>query len=285
MYAILGASGNTGSIVARALLAAGKRVRVLVRDAGKASSLAGAEVVVGAIDDPSALARTFEGVTGAYVLLPPALRSDDLAAENGRRIELVASAIDAAKVPHVVLLSSVGAHLPSGTGPIATLHVAEERLRRIPGTVLTALRAGYFFENTAGLLHPMRTQGVMPAFATKLDAPIPMVATRDIGETAARALLEPPARSEAILLTGPRFESYADVARAYAAALGTPVTAVSAPFDAVVPTFTGMGASTHVAQLYREMVEGFDSGRIAPEGSERRLTGKIDAAAFARSVV
>ncbi len=287
MYAILGASGNTGSVVAHALLGAGQKVRVVVRDAAKAKALAaaGAEVITGSVDDAATLARAFDGARGAYVLLPPDMKSTDLPADNRRRAEVIRDALAAAKVPHVVLLSSVGAQMPSGTGPIATLHTAETLLRSIPGTKLTAIRAGYFFENSANLLHPMKADGVLPAFATKLDVPIPMVATRDIGETAAQALLAPPAASETILLTGPKLESYADVARAFGAALGREVRAVSAPFDAVVPTFTGMGASPHVAGLYREMVEGFDAGRIRPEGDERRVLGKIDAAAFAKSVV
>jgi uncharacterized protein YbjT (DUF2867 family) len=287
MYAILGASGNTGSIVAKELLAAGEKVRVVVRDASKVSALAaaGAEVVVGSVDDVATLTRAFTGAKGAYVLMPPDMKSTDLPAENRRRAQAIRDALVAAKVPHVVLLSSIGAHLPAGTGPIATLHVAEKLLGTIPGTKLTAIRAGYFYENTAGLLQPMKTDGVLPAFSTNLDVPIPMVATRDIGAVAARALREPPAASEAILLFGPRLESYGDVARAFGAALGRHVKAVSAPFDAVEPTFMGHGASAHVARLYREMVEGFDAGRIVPEGTERRVNGAIDAAAFARSVV
>lgn len=286
MYAILGASGNTGSVVARSLLAAGKKVRLVVRDASKVTALAsaGAEVVTGAIDDVAVLTRAFTGASGAYVLLPPDLRSEDLPTENAKRTESIRAALAAAKVPHVVLLSSIGAQLPKGTGPIATVHHAEQVLGAIPGTVLTAVRAAYFLENLVGLVHPMKTQGVLPAFATNLDYPMPMVATADIGETAARALLEPPAKNEVIEIFGPKEASYADAARAFAAALGRDVKAISVPFDAVVPTLTQAGMSAHMAGLYREMSEGFDAGRITSDGAGRRLRGKVGVDEFARSV-
>jgi uncharacterized protein YbjT (DUF2867 family) len=287
MYAILGASGNTGSVVARSLLAAGKKVRLVVRDASKVASLtaAGAEVAIGAIDDPASLTRAFTGASGAYVLMPPDLGTADLRAENARRADAIRAAAVAAKLPHLVLLSSIGAQMAEGAGPISTLHYAEKTLSSIPGTVLTAIRAAYFLENLAGLLTPMKTQGVLPIFATHLDAAIPMVATRDIGETAARALLEPPKASEVVVLAGPKEVTYTAAAAAFAAALGRDVKAVSVPFDAVVPTFTGMGMSTHMAGLYREMVEGFDSGRITHDGVGRHVRGKIGVEEFAKTLV
>lgn len=287
LYVVLGASGNTGSVVARSLLSAGKKVRLVVRDASKVASLTslGAEVVKGAIDDAASLTRAFEGASGAYVLMPPDLRSEDLGAENRKRADAVREALAAAKVPHVVLLSSIGAQMEKGAGPISTLHYVEKTLGSIPGTALTALRASYFLENLAGLLGPMKAEGVLPIFAAHLDAKIPMVATRDIGETAARLLLEPPSASEIVLLAGPAEVSYLEAAAAFGAALGREVKAVSVPFDAVVPTFTGMGMSTHMAGLYREMVEGFDTGRILHDGKGRHLRGKIGVDAFARTLV
>ena len=287
MYAVLGATGNTGSVVARTLLAGGHKVRVVARDANKVAALAkeGAEVVLGSVDDAAVLAKAFAGAKGAYVLLPPDLTSTDLKAENAKRADLMRTALADAKVPHVVLLSSVGAHLPSGTGPIATAHYAENVLGAIPGTVLTAVRAAFFLENIANNLHPMKADGVLPAFSTHLDYAFPMVATQDIGETAARALLETPAKNEIIVLTGPKDASYADAAKAFGAALGRDVKAISVPFEAVVPTLTGFGMSPHMAGLYREMSEGFDAGRIGYDGQGRRVQGKIGVDEFAKRVV
>ena len=52
-------------------------------------------------------------------------------------------------VDHFVLLSSVGADRENGTGPIQTLHYAEEKLGKL--APLTAVRAAYFRENAVAM--------------------------------------------------------------------------------------------------------------------------------------
>jgi uncharacterized protein YbjT (DUF2867 family) len=120
MYAIAGVSGNTGSVVADTLLAQGKKVRVIVRDAakGEAWKARGAEVAVAALEDRAALTKALTGVEGAYLLVPPRMTSNAPLEENAAVIDAMAAAVTAARVPHVVLLSSVAAHHASGTGPI-----------------------------------------------------------------------------------------------------------------------------------------------------------------------
>src|SRR5688500_7630889 len=127
MYAIAGASGHTGSVVADTLLAQGKPVRVIVRDAakGEAWRAKGAEVAVASLDDAAALAKAFAGVQGAYVLLPPQVTSTEPLAVYARTTAAIASAVRAANVPHVVLLSSIGAQHAAGNGPIKVLYLAE----------------------------------------------------------------------------------------------------------------------------------------------------------------
>jgi uncharacterized protein YbjT (DUF2867 family) len=73
MYAIAGVTGHTGSVAAETLLAEGKPVRVIVRDAAKgvAWMRKGAEVAVASLDDVPALTAALTGVAGAFVLLPP----------------------------------------------------------------------------------------------------------------------------------------------------------------------------------------------------------------------
>ena len=68
MFVITGATGHSGSVAAEALLAAGKKVRVVVRDAAKASRLKalGAEVFVADLADQAALARAVRGAEGVF---------------------------------------------------------------------------------------------------------------------------------------------------------------------------------------------------------------------------
>jgi uncharacterized protein YbjT (DUF2867 family) len=284
MFAILGASGHTGSVVARSLRAAGKKVRVLARDKSKVASI-DAEVVVGHADDAASLDKAFAGAEGAYVLFPPDNATSDLYARNAKLADLYAAALTKAKVPHVVMLSSVGAQLSTGAGPISALHYAEQKLGTLAGTRATFIRAAFFMENLAGMLDAMKHKGVLPCFSTGLEYPFPMIATRDIGETSARALMEPPKQNDVIELVGPKDQSYADAAKLFGAALGKTVTAVSVPFEAVEPTMAGFGVGAHMAKLYREMYEGFNAGKIGYDGKGRRVLGAIDLPSFVKTVV
>lgn len=271
MYAITGVTGNTGSVVAETLLGQGKKVRVIIRDAakGEAWRAKGAEVAVAGIDDAAALSKAFAGVQGVYVLLPPDLVSKDPIGQNAARTKAIATAVKAANVPHVVLLSSIGAQHPDGTGPIRSLHVAEKELAAT-GTALTAVRAAYFQENIGASLGSLAT-GTIYTFLPN-DVAFPQVATRDIGKTAASALVEgaPKGSVNIIELSGPRDFSGNDIGAALTKITGREVKVVAAPLDAVVPTFTGVGISAEVAALYQEMYVGILSGRVAYEGGKAR---------------
>src|SRR5579863_7705323 len=73
MFVISGVSGHTGAVAANTLLAAGKKVRVIVRDAqkGEAWRARGADVAVASLDDAGALATAIAGADGFYALVPP----------------------------------------------------------------------------------------------------------------------------------------------------------------------------------------------------------------------
>lgn len=275
MFTIFGATGNTGSVVARELLDRGKRVRVVGRDPAKLADLAarGAEVFRGDVTDETSIAAALDGAEGAYLLLPPANQSDDLLGRNRRVAESYAHAVAAKHVPHVVLLSSVGAQQLSGTGPILSAHVAEELLGAVGGTRFTFLRAAYFLENLLGYAGAMKGDGVVPVFGGGESVRFPMVATKDIGRTAANALLAPPARTEVIELSGPAEYSFDDAAEVASKLLGRPVKAKAIPIDALVPTFVGFGFSANVAGLYREMTEGLARGLVRFDGTGRAVRG------------
>jgi uncharacterized protein YbjT (DUF2867 family) len=278
VFVVCGVSGRTGAVVAEGLLAAGKQVRVVVREAsrGEPWQAKGAVVAEASLDDREALERALRGATGAYFLLPPNTTASDALAEARATTEAIAQAVEGAGLLHGVLLSSMAAHLAAGTGIIRALHHAERRLAETPAR-WTFVRAGYFVENFGAQLAAAE-QGTLPSFI-RPGLAIPMVASRDVGLTALRALLSgPPATHvEVIELSGPREHSAEDVARAMAGLLQREVTALAAPEEAVVPTFTGMGVSPDVAQLYREMFHGLNEGAVVFEGGgARALRGELD---------
>jgi uncharacterized protein YbjT (DUF2867 family) len=277
MFVITGATGRVGSVAAETLLAAGQPVRVVVRDAARAEKLKarGAEVFAADLGDVEALGRALRGAQGAFLLSPPDLRAKDFIGERRRLTRGLVDALTAARVPHAVLLSSTGAQHPTGTGPIVTVHNAEQQLRA-SGIAATFVRPGYFVENWGAVVQPVRSDGILPSFIAA-GRQFSSVSTPDIGKVVARALLDGPRGVRVIELGGPTDVSPNDVAAAFARLLGKPVKVVEAPLDAVVPTFTSLGASENIAGLFREMYEAMATGKVAAEPGEHvRGTTPLD---------
>jgi uncharacterized protein YbjT (DUF2867 family) len=269
MFVVAGVTGHTGSAVASTLLARGESVRVLVRreEQGRKWKERGAMVALGSLDDPGLLAKALAGAAGAYLLVPPDMKSERVLARGKEMVTSMVEALAKAKVPHVAFLSSIGAHVAEGTGPIRQLHHAEREFRKTDG-VFTFVRASYFMENLEGMLTPVREQGVLPVFVDP-DRKFPMVATADIGRTAAQALLSPPQATQVLELAGPRDCTFREAAQSFARHLGRTVDVARVPPEAIVATFTHAGLSLDLAGLYREMLSGMESGLVAFEDGAR----------------
>ena len=280
MYVVAGATGQTGRAVADALLDGGHGVTILARDEGKASGwkAKGARIAVADLGDEAALARALQGAAGAYLLVPPDYSASDYLADRRRLARSIGRAVSSSGIPHVVLLSSTGAHRAEDTGMILAPRSGEEAI--VPAARgVTVLRAAYFLENWAPVLGSAKENGVFPTFLTP-DRKLPMVATRDIGSTAADALVHPAGGTRVIELAGPEDESPNDLARILSALLGRDVRAEPAPLSAVVPTFRSFGLSEGAARLSEEMFAAINQGRAGFEGDgaelRRGATGAAD---------
>lgn len=266
MYVVTGATGRVGSVVAQTLLDAGAEVRVIVRRAEDAAVWArrGARTHIATLTDRRALAAGFRDVAGVFVLLPFDLTVPDLGAHADGLVASIAGAVVDSAVPHVVMLSSGGADLAEGTGPIVGLHRLERALGRT-GVVVTALRSGHFQEKVGDVLAAAMAERIYPAFATSADVAVPMVATQDLGEVAAHLLLAPPARSEAVDIVGPAY-SERDVANVLGTALGRALTVETVPAEAWAGALQVAGFAPHVAQSLAELYRADEAGLLAPRG-------------------
>lgn len=265
MNVVLGVSGNTGKVVAERLLAAGAPTRVVVRDAAKGAGFAakGAQVAVADLLDRESLGVAFRGASSAYVLLPPNPASPDFLTEQKRKADTIAEAARANGVRHLVLLSSVAAQYPAGTGPIVSVHHAEGLFATaVPRR--TYVRASYFLENWGASLGAIG-DGVFPSFLN-LDTPIDMVATADIGRVAADALLSGGSDGTEIvnLASGPGPITPREIGGIVSKLVGRELQVVQPPLAAVVPTFTSFGLSTSVARAFEEMYGTFNASTQDP---------------------
>lgn len=264
MYVVAGATGRVGSATAQNLLAAGAETRVLVRrqKAADGWQARGAQTRLVSLDDRAGLGAALTGASGFFVLLPFDLDVDDLDEHADHLIASIAGAVADQQVPHVVMLSSGGADLAEGTGPITGLHRLEQALLGT-GCALTALRSQHFQEKVGDLVGSARETGVYPVFGASADVPRPMVATQDIGAVAAQALQSPAAGSTVVDIIGPEY-SEQDVAQVLGAALGRELRVVTLPGDAWVDALIDSGFRPQIAQSLAEMYRADEQGLLAP---------------------
>jgi len=284
MIVVMGATGNTGSVVATRLLDRKAKVRVLGRNADRLAPLTrrGAEAAVADVTSADSLTPAFRGATAVYALVPPNYRSPDPLGHYRGVGDAIARAIEAAGVRRLVFLSSLGAELPSGTGPIQGLHAVEERLRNVPGLDLLILRPSYFFENHFGSLGLIKAQGVNGG-ALAPDAAFPQVAAEDIGAAAADALGAGDFSGVSVHeLLGPRDLSPAEATRIIGKAIGKPDLAyVQFPDEGFIAGMEQAGFGRPTAELFVEMSRALSGGRVRSlEGRNARNTTPTTFEAF-----
>lgn len=254
MHVLLGAHGNITSRVAAALLERRQPVRVIGRNPAALEALRrrGAELAIGDARDPVFLAQAFAGAAAAYTMIPPGYDAPDMRRSQAAFGTAITAALASAGVSRVVNLSSVGAELPAGTGPIAGLHEQEQRLDRLPGVDLLHLRPGYFMENHLQAAGTIAALGVYASLEAP-DVPVPMVAARDIAEVVVRELTQPRARG-VLHLHAARHYSFRDAAAILGGTIGRPGLAyVQAEPAQVRPAMLQAGLSADAIRQLEEM--------------------------------
>jgi uncharacterized protein YbjT (DUF2867 family) len=263
-YVILGASGNTGSIIANFLLSKSKNVRVVGRDAGRLQRFVrqGAEAFMADVGDAAALTRAFSGAHAAYLLLPPITSRED----QERQSDAFAKAAKESGVPYAVHLSSYGAQAPQGTGPVTGLHSSEQKLNAIAGLNVLHLRAAYFMENNLAAIGMIHGMGIF-GHALLPDLMLPMIVTRDVGNYAAERLLDLDfSGKETRELLGERDLSMTEVTAVIARGIGKPdLRYEQFTYDQMQQALVQMGFSPKKAAVYIEMFQAINTGVVAAQ--------------------
>lgn len=266
-YVVCGATGNVGTKLAKSLLAAGVSVRAVGRERVRLGHLAaaGAEPCPGDLGDAKFLSKIFSGARAVFAMIPPKYDTPDLVAYQNGIGEALVSALEKTRVPRVVTLSSIGAHLLEGTGPIRGLHDLEKKLDRLGSAEVLHLRAAYFMENHLWSLPIIREHGVNGS-PVRPDVPIPMVATKDIADEAARLLVAETLSGHSVrYLLGPRNLTMTEATRILGHAIGKPdLRYIQFPEEEARKAMSGMGMSDSVVEALLEMQRGFNAGRIRP---------------------
>jgi uncharacterized protein YbjT (DUF2867 family) len=285
MYVVLGATGHTGSIIANSLLLKGERVRVVGRDAARLERFVrkGAEAFTANVSDAAALSKAFSGARAAYLMLPPSMTSPDYRADQERESDAIAQAVKETGLHYAVHLSSFGADVAEGTGPIAGLHSSEQKLNAIGGLNVLHVRAGYFMENNLLAIGMIQGMGIF-GHALLPDLKLPMIATRDIGDYVAERFLRLDfSGKETQELLGQRDLSMTEATAILARGIGKPdLRYVQFPYEQVQQVLMQMGVPAKTAGQFIEMYKATNEGVVAAR--ERRSAENTTPTSFERFV-
>ena len=267
MIVITGATSHTGKAVATSLLNAGASVRVIGRNAGRLQPFVerGAEPFEALPTDADAMRRAFKDASAAYVMLQPGYspESNDFPAYLKQVIDAVVPALKSAGVRHVVALSGWGANYRNSTGPLWGLRMLEARLAAEGLPNVVALRAGWFMENAAAMINDLR-DGVETQGALRGDLELPMIATSDVGSTAAHYLLAPDFSGFTIKeVQGPEELTLQEAAQRIGRLVGRgDARYVQLSPDQVRAGLLNSGFSAHMANTFLEISADVNEGRI-----------------------
>ena len=272
MFVIMGTTGQVGGVVLERLKGRGIPVRAVARDPSRALS-AGVEVVRADASDEASLATAFAGAEAAFVMLVPPPGAADVLAAARASAQAIAAAVRTARVPHVVALSSAGAHLAGGNGIVQALHEFEESLAGATPS-LVFLRPGNFMENWGAMLPVAREAGVLPSALLPLEHRSEAVSAVDVGRTAADLLFDPRPGTHIVNLAGPAEYSAADAAAALSTLLGKKVTAVPSSRDETVAGLRAAGLGADYASKLADLNDAINAGSLGfPAGSGEMRRG------------
>ena len=209
IFTVVGATSDTGRVVAEQLRAAGHTVRPVSRQHGVS------------LDDAAALRRSFEGAFGAYVMMPFDLQAADLHAREREICAHLGTAMRDAGLRRVVVLSGLSADLKRGSSLGAALLEDAVAVLGIPE--LVSLRAGWFMENfVKGLDFLAQADSGTFVAPFRPDRPMPMVTAADVGRRAADLLMADDAGERTQELLGARSYTMEEATAVMAAACGRP---------------------------------------------------------------
>lgn len=251
-------TGNIGSRVVEKLIEAGADLTLLARDPSRLPDDVRARATIrqGTLEDADFLREATAGADALFLLIPPHYTTDDWAGFQLGIGRAAADAVRANGIRRVVLLSSGGAHRDDLFAVSRSGQV--ERMLEEAAPDVVSLRAGFFMENFLSAVPTIADHGAI-YLSLSPDTSLAIVATRDIGDVAARWLLDGSWSGHHVAgVHGPADLTPADVARAFSAVLGREVRYVQVSEEDARQALRGMGASEHVADEYPRLFTALD---------------------------
>lgn len=285
-YVITGSLGHTGKPITEGLIKAGHTVTVITSKPENAEAIGalGAEAAVGNVTDANFVKQAFAGADAVYLLIPSNWGVTDWRAFQNRIADNYIEGIKANDIRFAVLLSSIGAHMGNGAGPVDGLHDAEHKLARVEGLNSKFLRPSYFMYNLFGMIGMVKGMGIMGSNFG--DDKVVLTHTRDIAEVALQELLNLDFTGQQVRYIAGDERTGPEIARVLGEAIGKPETPWVVFSDE--QNKQGMlqaGLNEEIATQYTQLGEALRNGKMQEDFFANRPTeyGKVKLEDFAKN--
>ena len=264
-YVITGAAGNISKPLAEKLLKAGHDVTVISRSEENIKSLTdqGAKPAIGSVQDVEFLKKAFSGADAVYTMVPPRYDAPDMKAHIASVGKNYADALKAANVKYVVNLSSVGAHLADGVGPVSGLYKVEQALNELTNTNIKHLRPVWFYTNLFANIEMIRHMNILGGNFGGDNFKMLMVFPNDVAEIAFEELSNLNFTGHSVRYIGSDERSTSDIAKIIGTSIGKPELPWVVFSDE--QSYQGMmqaGLPENVAKNYTEMGHAMHDGSM-----------------------
>lgn len=282
---IAGSLGNIGKRLTNQLVNEGNTVTVISSNAERKADIEalGAAAAIGSVSDVDFLKTALNGADAVFAMTPPNLGGSNIVANTVEAGRAFAKAIQETGVKRVVMLSSIGADQPDGTGPIKGLHQIEQIYNALENVNITFLRAGWFYTNFYNDVPLIKGMGIIGANYPS-SVSIPVVHPIDIAAAASEEL-QKTTTGKNIRYIVSDVRKPAEFAKAFGEAIGKPeLPWVEFTDEQSLEGMIGAGLPEEMAGLYTEMGTGFRLGKIPAdfEKSGSPVTGKVKMADFVK---
>lgn len=286
-YVITGGAGNISRPLAEKLLSEGHQVTVVGRTGSKLQVLVdkGAVAAIGSVEDPAFLEKAFLGVDAVYTMVPPNFTATDLKEYAERVVLNYARAISANKIKYVVNLSSMGAHLLTGAGPVSGLARGERALNALKDVNVRHLRPAYFYQNLLGNVGMARQMNIIGANFSLPSGKFPLTDPSDIAQAAAEELINLDFTGHTVRYIASEETGTATIAEMIGKEIGKPgLQWVKFPDDQALNGLQQAGLADEVARNYVELGQAIDSGKMMEDYWKHHPSalGKVKLDDFAR---
>lgn len=285
-YVITGSIGHISKPVVAQLVAANHHVTVITSNAERVADIEalGATAKVGSVEDAAFITSVFAGADAVYLMIPPIWKTDNWYGHQQAVANNYVTAIKANNVKYVVQLSSIGAHMRKGAGPINGLGYLEEQLLGLQDVNTIALRPSYFFYNLLNQIGLVKQAGIFGSNFGGGDEKLVLVDTSDIAAVAAEKLLNLSFAGFTTQYIASDEVTTDEIAQVLGEAIGKPGTPwVTFTDEQSLQGMLGAGLDAEIANGYTALGASIKSGAIQEDYWQNQPSlGKIKLADFAK---